>query len=233
MFLTTINRWLNNVQYCALCGAQDNHLHGVCEDCHADLPWLIHACPCCALPLAHHESGLCHHCRRQRPAFHQVHAAFTYSFPLSALIPRIKYQRQPAHIGWLAAVLANFIEQRHQGPWPDALIPVPMHPLSQIRRGYNQAALLADRLGRRLGIPVCHNLRKYRWTPKQMSLSLEARHQNLHQAFKTLGYPGDHVALVDDVMTTGTTVTTLTELLLQRGCRRVDVWVLARTPESH
>jgi ComF family protein len=105
-----------------------------------------------------------------------------------------------------------------------------MHPLSQIRRGYNQAELLADRLGRQLGIPVCHNLRKHRWTPKQISLNLDARHNNLRRAFKAQGYPGDHVALVDDVMTTGTTVTTLTELLLRQGCRRVDVWVLARTP---
>ena len=232
MFSKTINNCIKNIQTCALCGARDNQVHGLCESCHADLPWLIHTCSHCALPLARHEFELCHNCRQTPPPFHTVLAAFTYSFPLNALIPAIKYKQQPAHLGWLAAVFGDFIRERHQGNWPDALLPVPMHGLNHIHRGYNQAELLADRLGTLLHIPLNKELKKSRRTPKQMSLDLEARQTNLDGAFTLASAVPDHVALVDDVMTTGSTVSTLTQLLLSQGCRRVDVWVLARTPES-
>lgn len=233
MFKHIINKCLKNIQRCALCGARDCQTHGLCEGCHADLPWLIHSCPRCALPLPRHLSGLCLQCRHELPLFDTVQAAFTYSFPVSELIPVIKYQRQPAHLGWLAAVLSDFILQRHEGQWPDALVPVPMHRFSQINRGYNQAELLAQRLGKHLQIPLNACLHKHRRTPKQMSLSLEDRRHNLQGAFAVRSTVPEHVALVDDVMTTGTTASTLTRLLLERGCKQVDIWVLARTPENH
>lgn len=233
MFKHIINNCLNGIQKCSLCGASDHRFHGLCEGCHADLPWLIHACPRCALPLSRYRSGLCPHCSNELPAFDKVQAAFTYSFPLSQLIPAIKYQRQPAHLGWLAATLSDFIRQRHEGRWPDALIPVPMHPFSQIYRGYNQAELLAQRLSHQLHIPLQLGLRKHRRTPKQMSLSLEARRRNLQDSFTVRSAAPEYVALIDDVMTTGTTVSTLARLLREHGCKRVDVWVLARTPENH
>jgi len=232
MFSSKLNRCTNIIQSCALCGTPDSHVHGLCESCHADLPWLVHACPCCALPLARQDSGPCPHCMQTPPMFHKVQAAFSYSFPISALIPAIKYQQQPVHLGWLSAVMGDFLRQRHEGPWPDALLPIPMHNLSLIHRGYNQAELLAHRLGALLQIPPFSSLKKTRRTPKQMALNLEARRTNLDGAFKLDAALPKHVALVDDVMTTGTTVSTVTELLLEQGCERVDVWVLARTPEN-
>jgi len=232
MFKQIINSWLKNIQRCALCGAPDSQSHGLCEGCHADLPWLIHGCSRCALPLPRHQAGLCVPCWHQLPPFTQVQAAFTYSFPISELIPAIKYRRQPAHLGWLAAVLAEFIRQRQTAPWPDALVPVPMHPFSQIHRGYNQAQLLAQRLGEQLHIPVSPCLHKQRRTPRQVSLNLAQRRHNLQGAFTLRGGVAEHVALVDDVMTTGTTASTLARLLLEQGCQRVDVWVLARTAQE-
>lgn len=232
MITQAINNWLQINQKCALCGSRLRvSFHGLCEDCHADLPWLTHCCSRCALPLPLHQPDLCNHCSRQPPPFNQVLAAFAYAFPINALIPAIKYHRQPAHLGWLADVLADFIRQRHQGPWPDALIPVPMHPLSELERGYNQAELLAARLARALKIPLRQPLKKSRRTRRQMELSMEARRRNLKGAFSLKASPPEHAVLVDDVMTTGTTLTTLSRLLLDHGCRRVDVWVLARTPE--
>lgn len=230
--LSIINNWLMNNQPCALCGTRGGiSFHGLCEDCHADLPWLTHACSRCALPLPLHQPDLCAHCITDPPPFSRALSAFTYTFPVSALIPAIKYQKQPAHLGWLADVLADFIRQHHQGPWPNALVPVPMHPLSQMVRGYNQAELLAARLARRLQLPLLHALKKTRRTARQMSLSLEERRFNLHNAFSLVREPPAYVALVDDVMTTGTTVSCLSRLLLEQGCKRIDVWVLARTPE--
>lgn len=227
-----VNRCIKYIQTCALCGARDSHHHGLCEACHADLPWLVHSCSRCALPLPRHHEDLCHSCREHSPPFDHVLAAFTYAFPITELIPSIKYRRQPAHLGWLGAVFADFIRERHQGHWPEALVPVPMHPFNQIKRGYNQAELLAQQLSKKLAIPVNHGLHKHRRTPQQMSLSLDARRHNLGNAFDARAAMPAHIALVDDVMTTGTTAVTLTELLLDHGCSQVDIWVLARTPET-
>ena len=232
MISRLVNSWLMGNQCCALCGARLRvSFHGLCEDCHADLPWLTHCCSRCALPLPLHQPALCAHCSRQPPPFNRVLAAFAYNFPINALIPAIKYRKQPAHLGWLAAVMAEFIHQRHQGPWPDALIPVPMHPFNQLERGYNQAELLAARLSRSLGIPLRQPLKKSRRTRHQMELSMEARRRNLTGAFSLKASPPEYAVLVDDVMTTGTTLATLSRLLLDQGCRRVDAWILARTPE--
>ncbi|MBV0933444.1 ComF family protein [Marinobacterium weihaiense] len=228
-----INSWIKNKQICALCSIRGADHHGLCAGCHADLPWLLHYCRSCALPLPLSASpgSLCGHCIRQPPAFDRTLAAFEYDFPLSQLLPTIKYHRQPAQLGWLGRVLADYIRDRQDGDWPEVLVPVPMHTLSEFKRGFNQARLLTQVLGRSLHLPLAEPVRKVRRTPHQMALSLEDRCQNLQQAFAVHARPPRHLALVDDVMTTGTTVNTLAQALKAAGAERVDVWVLARTAE--
>lgn len=225
------NNWIKNIQRCALCGCPRPDPQGLCADCHADLPWLLTPCPRCALPLPSAARGLaCAHCLRQPPAFAQTLAAFRYDFPLSQLLPYIKYQRQPAHLGWLGRVLAAFLQPRVEA-WPEVLVPVPMHPRAERRRGFNQARLLAEVLARQLGLPLHPCVHKVRATPQQMALDLRQRQHNLRQAFAVVAPPPRHLALIDDVMTTGTTANRLAEQLRAAGAERVDVWVLARTPE--
>lgn len=233
MFAIPIYNWIKNNQPCALCGAPDADHHGICADCHGDLPWIMHRCSRCALPLPFDTppGSLCGHCIQEPPSFDRTCAAFHYDFPISRLLPRIKYQRQPAHLGWLARVLAAYMRQQYENHWPDALIAVPMHPFSEFRRGFNQAQLLTEVLAKQLRLPVSRCLSKTRHTPHQMSLGLEERRHNLHQAFRVTGQPPRHLALVDDVMTTGTTVNMLASLLKSAGTEKVDIWVLARTPE--
>lgn len=233
MFSLQINNWIKNKQTCALCSTPGADHHGLCGGCHADLPWLLGGCRRCALPLPSGAppGSLCNHCLHTAPAFDRTLAAFHYAFPLSQLLPRIKSQRQPVHLGWLGRVLAAWLQQQYEDDWPQALAAVPMHPLSEFRRGFNQAQLLSDTLARELNLPQAHCLRKTRRTPHQMSLGLEARKANLHNAFSITEPPPAHIVLIDDVMTTGTTVNTLARQLKQAGAQRVDVWVLARTPE--
>ncbi len=228
-----INNWLKYTQPCSLCGATNDVHHGICTDCHSDLPWLLGSCRRCALPLpaTAPPGSLCGRCLQAPPAFDRTLAAFHYDFPLSQLLPKIKYQRQPAHLGWLGRVLAAFLQQQYEADWPQALCAVPMHPLSELKRGFNQAQLLAEVLARQLHLPLIPCLSKTRRTPHQMSLGLEERRHNLQQAFRVTRSPARHIVLVDDVMTTGTTVNTLAELLKRAGAEQVDVWVLARTPE--
>jgi len=114
---------------------------------------------------------------------------------------------------------------------PDMLIPVPLHWLRMITRGFNQAFELGAYAGKVLDVPLLTTaLRRHRNTQAQSGLSRKQRHKNVRGAFYWHGplQPGRHVALIDDVMTTGTTVTECARVLKKAGAKRVDVWVAAR-----
>lgn len=231
MFFNKVNLRLFFKQTCQLCRLQPAQLNGLCEDCHADLPWRLFPCPVCGLsrtsPMAD-----CPDCQRLQPAFDHTCVALDYRFPLTQLLPAIKYHQQLRTLGWLAPVLAAQIRDTEQA-LPHCLLPVPMHPWDQLRRGHNQAALLAEQLGRQLNIPVQYQaLQKIRHTRKQHRLSARQRRHNLQGAFALNKPLPSHVALVDDVMTTGSTLNEIARLLKSQGVLRVDNWVIARTPES-
>lgn len=217
---------------CALCRRYPALPSGLCEGCHSDLPWLIAACPRCAEPLTALHHSLCRHCQQDPPAFDITHAAFSYSFPINQLLPRIKYHRRPAALGWLSRSFALLLADRIDTP-PQLLLPVPQHPLKEVRRGFNQAALIAHELSRLLHIPLSDTLvRKRRLTSQQAELSRAERLANLRGSFEVRDRVPPHIALVDDVMTTGSTARELSRVLKQEGATRVEVWVLARTPEQ-
>ncbi|ANG61855.1 hypothetical protein A8C75_04735 [Marinobacterium aestuarii] len=217
-------------QSCNLCLQHPQARAGLCHRCLADMPRIAPACQRCALPLEGSDGLICGRCQKRPPPFDRTFAAFAYRFPLNQLIPLIKYQGQTGQLGWLADGLADHL-QHCDGELPQVLIPIPLAPSRLRRRGYNQAALLAGRLGRDLGIPIdLRSLAKPKETAHQMELKGEARRHNLRGAFSWSGPAYDHVALIDDVMTTGTTVSEISRLLKKAGVRRVDIWVLARTP---
>ncbi len=221
---------LFNNQTCLLCRLHPAARHGLCEGCHADLPWLLGGCPRCAEPLIADLHVHCARCQQHPPAFDRTLAAFTYRFPLTELLPTIKYQRRPAALGWLGATLAELIADRLEQK-PQLLLPVPMHPWQLFRRGFNQAALIAEILARELAIPYHDRLlRKTRNTSHQADLGRAERQANLRDSFACLGPVPPHVAIVDDVMTTGSTADELARLLRRQGAKQIDVWVLARTP---
>ena len=120
---------------------------------------------------------------------------------------------------------------------PDVLIPVPLHKLRLLKRGFNQAYELGAYASRLLKIPMRTNgLERLRNTQAQSGLTRKQRRRNMRGAFywQGSGKPGQHVALIDDVMTTGTTVNECARVLKKAGAKRVDVWVAARAiPVSH
>ncbi|GGO88927.1 phosphoribosyltransferase [Marinobacterium nitratireducens] len=215
-------------QHCFLCRLQSAQRAGLCSGCLRDLPRIAPACRRCALPLTGVESLVCGRCLKKPPPFERCITAFAYAFPINQLLPRIKYDSRPENLGWLADAMAL---ELGEAPRPEILVPVPLAPARLRRRGYNQAELLARRLGRRLDIAVDRqSLGKPRDTPHQMTLAGAERRRNLKGAFCWNGPAYRHLALVDDVMTTGTTVSEIANLLLRQGVARIDVWVLARTP---
>ena len=135
---------------------------------------------------------------------------------------------------FLPALSYLFIKQ--DITFPDTLVPVPLHAWRQFRRGFNQSYELAARVGKTLGIRFqAHGLRRRRPTRAQSGLNRRQRHRNVRGAFEWVAWqsPRRHVALVDDVMTTGTTVAECAGVLKRAGARRVDVWLAARAMRSN
>jgi len=219
---------------CILCRAPCDSRVGFCPACLKDLPWLGHHCHCCALPLSSHLQNYCAGCMLEPPYYQRIYAPFSYQFPLDQLIGKVKYSGQASLIGPLALQLAQILSQPGTAPFspPDLLIPVPMHPKSLAQRGFNQAALIASVLGKSLDIP-CDNrsLRKTHETRHQRELDKAARRKNLSNAFQCHSLEGKSVAIVDDVLTTGSTVHQLCELLLDAGLKTIDIYCICRTPE--
>ncbi len=228
--------WLRPRRHCQLCDETTDHpTHVVCTACEAELPWLGAHCQVCAVPMAAH-GLICGACQSKPPSFARVEAPWRYAFPVDNLITRFKHQAQWPHGRLLAELLSEHLHHAFDEglPRPQALLPVPLARKRQRQRGFNQAQMLADWLGSSLDLPVRHDwLLRHLETPAQQGLDAATRKRNLRQAF-SLKQPaqvaGAHLALVDDVLTTGATAAMLAQLLRRAGALRVDVYCLARTP---
>lgn len=224
-------------QSCALCHLPSG-AYPVCPDCSATFPVLgAPSCPQCALPLT---GGLTHcpDCARHRPSFDGASAAWRYDFPIDTLIRDFKY----GHHLYLGRFFAVHLTQTLERDWsaqgqtrPDLIVPMPIHPNRLRTRGFNQAAEIARHLADRLGIPCAFDaLIRLHDTPPQAGLHRDARWHNLIGAF---GCPARltarHVLLVDDVLTTGASLSACADVLRHAGVGQVDVAVVARTPATH
>lgn len=222
--IRTIMEQLLPEQPCVLCGRM-SHDGLWCAACDRTLPRLAEAhCPACALPTPAGE--LCGHCLAHPPQFSRTTAAYTYSFPLDRLIQAMKYREQLALADAFAAELAQRIEHR-----PDCVIAMPLHPAKLRERGFNQSLLLAASLSRALDLELLpHACRRVRDTPPQSALPWKERKKNMRDAFCCdMDLNGMHVALVDDVLTTGASLNALTVAVRNRGAGEVSSWVVART----
>ncbi|VVP25734.1 ComF family protein [Pseudomonas fluorescens] len=227
---------LENVQTCLLCDEPAEAEMPICVACEADMPWLGEHCQTCALPLP--TAGLtCGECLLEPPAYEQVAVPWRYDFPVDSLITRFKHNAKWPFGHLLADVLSQYLLYRFEEdlPRPDALLPVPLASKRLRQRGFNQAAMLARWLSRQLDLPCEENvLRRIQDTSAQQDLDAKARKRNLRNAFaltSDANVKGRHLALVDDVLTTGATAQALARLLMNAGAARVDVYCLARTPK--
>jgi ComF family protein len=171
----------------------------------------------------------CAACLARRPAFDAACAPYRYDFPLVELIHRLKYGRQVAIARILGTLLARRLAERG-APAVDALVPVPLHAAREARRGYNQAGEIARFAGQLLCLPVLRGLAtRVRATEEQAALPAIVRRVNVSGAFavRDVAVPAA-VAIVDDVLTTGSTADALARELKRAGCRRVEVWAVAR-----
>jgi ComF family protein len=222
---------------CVLCGAPGFGDLDLCRGCHADLPVIGLGCTRCALPLppAMAAAGdgpvLCGSCQRSPPPFQHCHAVFRYEDPLPALIGGLKFRGRLNVLRLMGLLLAQSLRDSDVD-LPDAIVPVPLHPRRLRQRGYNQALELARIVSRVLQVPVDdHCCTRLMATQPQAELDQKARRRNLRGAFSaTTTLQGRHLAILDDVVTTASTVSEVSRVLRRAGCQRVDVWTIARTP---
>ena len=219
---------------CVLCGSRSRTSMDLCEPCREALPHNDRSCCACALPLRVLDDALCTQCLVKQPPFARAIAALRYVEPVTRMIHRLKFNGSRVDARVLGSLLAARVNRDYRGTaLPELIVPVPLSRERLFRRGHNQAALLARWVGSTLDIAIDYGCcRRLRHTPPQTGLSRSARLRNLSGAFDvTRSFSNMSIALVDDVMTTGSTVTALTQTLLAAGAVDVHVWAAARTPQ--
>jgi ComF family protein len=212
---------------CALCGARARRI--VCRACERAFARPQACCERCAVPIP--VRGICGECRGRAPAFDETAATFAYEFPFDRLMLRFKYAGDLALGRWIGESLAARVAHADR---PALLVAPPSTRERLLSRGFNPALEIAKTVSRRLGIgcPIGAVARK-RDTHPQPSLSRRERRRNLEGAFECRArVAGCHVAIVDDVMTTGATADAIAAALKRAGAARVSVWVAARTPRE-
>jgi len=234
-----IYNWLKNnlsrlfSKHCLLCLSPTTNTHLFCSNCESDLPENLNFCILCATPFPQSnmsEALICGKCQKTPPFYTTSLIPNLYVSPLKELIGQLKFHGNLYYAPLLAQLFINSTKHRKNNP-PECIIPVPLHQQRLQERGFNQALELAQIISSRLKIPLDYSLcRRNKATPFQSGLSAKQRKQNLKNAFsltKTHNYK--HVAIFDDVVTTGTTVNELAKQLKKSGVEIIEVWAIART----
>jgi len=214
--------------YCLLCKLTPSDC-GLCEACTASLPWQQHSCPCCAAPML--EDILCGQCLQHEHSYDQIIVPFRYEHAMRYFINQFKFHERLIVARLLSILLTQHLKTRHDFIVPDLLLPVPLHKTRIRKRGFNQALELAKPLSKVLHIPVHHTLLyKKQASMAQSLLDFKARQKNIKKLFGLKhAVMGKHIGIVDDVVTTGSTVNEIAKLLKQNGAMRVSVFAIART----
>ncbi|WP_162286684.1 DNA utilization protein GntX [Pantoea stewartii] len=206
--------------------------HGICCVCLRQLPRLPPLCPVCGLPAA---SGnlACGRCLRHPPPWQTLVCVSAWQPPLSTWVNQLKFSGTTALRVMLARLLLlswlNAYRSKRTSR-PDLLMCVPLHSRRCWWRGYNQTVLLAAPLAHWLGCAFTPALYRRRAGAVQHHLSARQRRRNLRGAFHLeADVTGRHIALIDDVVTTGSTVKEISRLLRARGAASVHIWCLCRT----
>ena len=224
-------RWAEFIGYrCFLC-SEKNAGSVICKRCIQALPrvpeWL---CSHCSEPLPWGEKGLCVSCKKQAPDFDQTWVGLSYEYPVTVLVRELKYRSGLFLVPELVSVL---YEALNKTDLPQAILAMPQSKQRWRSRGYNQALELARPIAKLMQLPLIQGVYRVQDRPAQASLGAAERKKNLIHAFQGLKkLYWDHVAVIDDVMTTGATLSAVAKTLKQAGVTRVTAWVLARTPPT-
>ena len=212
-------------QRCVACDRRASDV--LCRPCFEALPEIGHpACARCGLPTAF-ETPLCEECKNTDFGFESARAPLRYEGAGKELVHALKY-RGYTHVVWKVAapLMLGTLADRQRF---DAVVPVPLHRARRRKRGFNQAELLAKGIARKINAPVSDTLEVVRSTRDQVELSAAGRRANVAGAYRARGPVTGTVLLVDDVFTTGATMSACAGTLLRAGAREVHALSLCRT----
>ena len=233
--------------YCALCQSHTDANIDLCKSClslfkrcqHRDREGVLsRLCAGCGFERRgasiEHDSSpyYCEDCEPTQGMFLQrIVAPYRYSFPVDQLIKRIKYRQDRQLTRVLGTLMAQQVQLECVEDLPDLIVPMPLHANRYSMRGFNQSQDLANWLAKPLGLPVRADLvRRIEDTGSLAGLSKLARQQRILGAFRASdAVKGKRLAIVDDVLTTGSTARELARELYDSGAESVELWVLART----
>ena len=233
-------KWLLRLLYppkCVFCDKVMEHEHfAVCDACRENIPYNTRACKVCGTPLdTVYGDLLCPTCRKRRRGFKKVYAPFIYKGVVRQSILGFKFRGKKGRGATLAAFIFLKLKEEN-APRPDVITFVPMHYIRLGMRGYNQSKLLARALGEIMNVPVVTTLRKTKHTLPQSKLSGQARIQNLQNVYKPVDpeqFRGKTILLIDDVITTGTSLERCARVLKKAGAGEVYGATVAATPFNH
>ena len=235
ILLKQINKGITHCLFpyqCILCNDKANRELDLCIECEKSLPWLKNVCFYCASPLGFTTQSACGACLKKPLPFYKLCVLFSYTETIKKMVIGLKFQKRLIYAHILGTLLAEKISPQYQTEkLPDVIIPAPLHRSRLYERGFNQAIELARPISKKLNIPIeykrCKRLVN---TAAQSKLPANQRADNVKNAFvahQDLAYK--HIALLDDVMTTGHTLIEMSRALYYVGVKRIDVWCCART----
>lgn len=221
---------------CLLCHLPSNDKL-ICDHCQKELKQTRACCQHCGLSLPISQP-FCGDCIKRSHQFTQLHALADYHPPFSILIKQLKYKKNLLAGELLGQIMIQSVRQRFSNneiQQIDYLLPVPLHQKKQRQRGFNQAQIVSQYLSKQLTIPLLvDTIQRHKETAPQEGLSVQKREQNLHNAFAISAgqqhiLKDSYIVIIDDVVTTGSTVNSLCQLLRQAGVKRIDIWCVCRT----
>lgn len=231
-----VNKWLNNIHdyffpdHCLVCLSPTTGLvPHLCTECEADFPSIMFSCRQCGIPLPDPAAPVCGQCLKQPPHFDNALIPYYYQTPLPRLITQLKFSHSMQLLPLLAHAWLSRVDLPEHS-LPECIIPVPLHTSRLRERGFNQslelAKIISAPLGIRLESRICHRIIA---TESQSGLDAGARKRNIRNAFRVTDTPHyRHVAIMDDVVTTGSTLNELARMFKKSGIEVVDIWAIAR-----
>ena len=214
---------------CVLCDDIAGEI-SLCDACRQDLPNTHYTCEQCGLPFEEKmEDALCGQCQQSPPPIDYLISSLIYDYPVDYLVSQLKFNRNLSYAKILSQLLLDTLRSQQHEP-PDLIIPVPLHKKRLRKRGFNQALEIARPIAKAFHIPIeKHAIKRTKQTEAQSLLSATERKKNLLHSFSLLKpITAKHIVIVDDVVTTGTTVFELAGLLKRSGAEKVGVWAVAR-----
>ena len=214
---------------CVLCDAVSDDEISLCTGCQQDLPWILHACNHCGIPIENSQQTVCLACELNPPAVDSVICALHYAAPVDFLIKRMKFGHQLAYAKVLGVLLSRHLSQLSVD-MPDALLPVPLHKARLRKRGFNQTLELYRAVNQQYPIGLFNDVKRIKNTKHSTMVKGDERKENLQGAFEVKAGASvpRHVVILDDVITTGATTNTMAKLLKEAGAETVSVWAVAR-----